>query len=75
MANIQIKKPPRKGEPPKAADASGNLAKAAAGEKVPLQLKITADERRDFHAYAVAHDRNANDLFSEVWKYYKQSHG
>jgi hypothetical protein len=75
MANIQVAKPSRKGEPPQAADTVSNLAKPATGEKVPLQLKITADQRRDFHAYAVAHDRNANDLFSEVWKYYKSNHG
>lgn len=24
---------------------------------------------------AHAHDRDANDLFAEVWNYYKQNHG
>ncbi|MGA2607212.1 MAG: hypothetical protein ABSH01_07110 [Terriglobia bacterium] len=76
MADISsLSKPSRKGEPPKAADTVSNLAKAATGDKVPLQLKISADERRDFKAYALAHDRDANDLFAEVWKYYKDNHG
>jgi hypothetical protein len=75
MANIQLQKPSRKGAPPKAAEAASNLAKPSTGDKVPLQLKIAADLRRDFKAYALAHDRDANDLFGEVWNYYKQNHG
>jgi hypothetical protein len=31
--------------------------------------------RRDFRTYALAHDRDANDLFEEVWAYYKDKHG
>ena len=75
MANISIQKPSRKGEPPKAADTVENLARPATGGKVPLQLKIHDDIRHDFKSYALAHRRDANDLFVEVWKYYKENHG
>ena len=75
MVDIALAKPSRKGEPPKPAESVNNLAKPATGEKVPLQLKITAELRKDFKSYALAHDRDANDLFAEVWQFYKDNHG
>jgi hypothetical protein len=76
MANISaLQKPARKGEPPKPAETVQNLVKPPAGSKVPLQLKISPEMRRDFRTYALAHDRDANDLFEEVWTYYKDKHG
>jgi hypothetical protein len=75
MANINLEKPSRKGAPPTPEDAVQNLARPSTGGKVPLQLKIPDDVRYDFKAYALAHRRDANDLFEEVWKYYKENHG
>jgi hypothetical protein len=76
MANLsELSKPPKKGQPPSAMAAVENLAKPAAGANVPLQLKISAETRRDFKGYAVAHDMDANELFDKVWAYYKGNHG
>ena len=76
MANISaLQKPARKGEPPKPTETVQNLAKPPTGNKVPLQLKISPEMRRDFRGHALAHDRDANDLFEEVWNYYKDNHG
>jgi len=76
MANISaLQKPARKGEPPKPTETVQNLTKPASGNKVPLQLKISPEMRRDFKTHALAHDRDANDLFEEVWNYYKEHHG
>ena len=76
MANISaLHKPTRKGEPPKPTETVQNLAKPPAGNKVPLQLKISPEMRRDFKTWALAHDLDANDLFEEVWAYYKDKHG
>jgi len=76
MANISaLQRPARKGEPPKPTETVQNLAKPPTGNKVPLQLKISPEMRRDFKTHALAHDRDANDLFEEVWNYYKEHHG
>lgn len=76
MADLgQLKKPPRKGEPPKPAETVNNLEKPPAGAKVPLQVRISAEMRRDFKAHALAHDMDANKLFEIVWGYYKENHG
>jgi hypothetical protein len=76
MANLsQLSKPPKKGEPPAATAAVDNLTKSAMGGNVPLQLKISAETRRDFKGYALAHDMDANELFDKVWSYYKGNHG
>ncbi len=75
MADVsRLTKPPRKGEPPKPAETRSNLLKPAAAGKVPLQLKISPELRRDFHVYAASHDLDANELFEQVWDYYKQGH-
>jgi hypothetical protein len=76
VANLsQLSKPPKKGQPPTATAAVDNLAKPAAGGNVPLQLKISAETRRDFKGHALAHDMDANELFDKVWAYYKENHG
>ena len=77
MADLnQLQKPSRKGDPPTLASSANNLAKLPqAGTNVPLQLKISPDVRRDFKSYALARDMDANELFGQVWDYYKASHG
>ncbi len=76
MANLNdIPKPPKKGEPPRPSGSVNNLAKPAISGNVPLQLKISADTRRDFKGHALAHDLDANELFAKVWAYYKENHG
>lgn len=75
MADVSaLSKPPRKGEPPKPSETRSNLVKPPAGKKVPLQLKISPELRRDFHVYAASHDLGANELFEQVWDFYKHSH-
>ena len=77
MADLkQLQKPSRKGEPPTMASSANNLSKPAqTGSNVPLQLKIAPDVRRDFKGYALARDMDANELFVQVWEYYKENHG
>jgi hypothetical protein len=77
MADLkQLQKPSRKGEPPTLASSANNLSKPApAGSKVPLQLKISPDVRRDFKGYALARDMDASELFVQVWAFYKENHG
>jgi len=76
MANLsQLSKPPRKGEPPKPINVVANLQKPADGEKVPYQVKIKPETRRDFKTHASAHDLDGSDLFEIVWQYFKENHG
>jgi hypothetical protein len=76
MADMsQLRKPPRKGEPPKPTETAMNLVKPPVGNNVPLQLKISPELRRDFHVYAASHDLDANELFEQVWHYYKERRG
>ena len=77
MADLkQLQKPPRKGDPPTLASSASNLAKPpSSGSNVPLQLKLSPAMRRDFKSYAVARDLDANELFAQVWAFYKQQHG
>ena len=65
----------RKGAPPPTTDTNDNLDKPASGQKVPLQVRISTELRREFKGYANDHDMNANRLFELVWSYYKQQHG
>lgn len=65
----------RKGAPPKPAATSGNLEKPASNEKVPLQLKVSPETRREFRIYAAERDLELSTLFSAVWAYYKEHHG
>ncbi len=65
----------RKGAPPQPAATSGNLEKPASSEKVPLQLRISPELRREFRIYAAERDLELSSLFSNVWAYYKEHHG
>ncbi len=65
----------RKGAPPKTIDVAENLDKPPTGQKVPLQVRISPELRREFKGYANDHDLNANRLFEQVWSYYKDRHG
>ena len=65
----------RKGAPPTTTETNYNLDKPPSGQKVPLQLRITPDLRREFKGYANDHDMNANRLFEIVWAYYRQHRG
>jgi hypothetical protein len=64
-----------KGTPPPPAVTTTNLSKPPSGGKVPLQLKLEPEVKRDFNVYAVEHDTDMSDLFAVVWKYYKEHHG
>ena len=65
----------RKGAPPKPIAAGGNLHKPPSGENVPLQLKISAELRREFRTYAAERDMELSTLFSAVWAFYKEHQG
>ena len=77
MADLKkLQKPSRKGAPPTPASSANNLAKPAeTGKKVPLQLTMAPDVRREFKGYAVARDMDASELFVQVWNYYKERQG
>ena len=64
-----------KGAPPAPAAPSGNLAKPPSGQKVPLQLKISPELRREFRAYAAERDLELSELFNAVWAFYRAQHG
>ena len=65
----------RKGVPPQTIDVAENLDKPPTGQKVPLQVRISPELRREFKGYANDHDVNANRLFEQIWSYYKDRHG
>jgi hypothetical protein len=65
----------RKGAPPAPADTNANLQQPPVGQKVPLQLKITPELRREFRTYAAERDLELSDLFRLVWSYYREHHG
>jgi hypothetical protein len=72
----KLKKPAnRKGTPPPQTTVSENLVKPASGAKVPLQLKISPELRREFRVYAAERDRDMSALFAEMWMFYKEHHG
>jgi hypothetical protein len=77
MVNVRnLKKPAnRKGSPPPQSTTSQNLAKPASGEKVPLQLKISPELRREFRVYAAERDIDMSVLFADMWAFYKKHHG
>ena len=76
MAKPTMSKPTgTKGAPPTPAETAANLNKPANAEKVPLQLKISADLRTDFKVYALERHVTASDLFEQVWAFYKEKHG
>lgn len=65
----------RKGAPPAPVDTSANLQKPPIGQKVPLQLKISPELRREFRTYAAERDLELSDLFRLVWSYYREHQG
>jgi hypothetical protein len=72
----KLKKPAnRKGTPPPQATVSQNLVKPPSGGKVPLQLKISPELRREFRVYAAERDRDMSALFADMWTFYKEHHG
>jgi hypothetical protein len=64
-----------KGMPPPPFAPSGNLEKPPSGQKVPLQLKISPELRREFRAYAAERDLELSELFNTVWAFYREHHG
>ena len=64
-----------KGVPPLPSHPGGNLEKAPSGQKVPLQLKISPELRREFRAYAAERDLELSELFNAVWAFYREHHG
>jgi hypothetical protein len=64
-----------KGAPPLPLTPSGNLEKPPSGQKVPLQLKISPELRREFRAYAAERDLELSELFNAVWTFYREHHG
>jgi hypothetical protein len=77
MVNVRnLKKPVnRKGTPPAENTPSQNLVKPPSGEKVPLQLKISPELRREFRVYAAERDIDMSVLFADMWAFYKERHG
>jgi hypothetical protein len=72
----KLKKPAnRKGTPPAQVTVSQNLVKPPSGEKVPLQLKISPELRREFRVYAAERDIDMSALFADMWTFYKEHHG
>ena len=69
-----LKKPNPKGAPPTPAATPDNLLRPAIGEKVPLQVRIPPEAKREFKAYAAAHDLPSSHLFLKVWEHYKEHH-
>jgi hypothetical protein len=65
----------RKGTPPLPTEASVNLGAPPIGQKVPLQLKISPELRREFKAYAAERDTELSTLFATMWAFYRAHHG
>lgn len=78
MVDIKLakpKRPRRLPEPPGKPQRGGNLHKPAATGKVPLQLKLTPELRRDFRTYAAERDLELSELFRLVWEDFKRARG
>ena len=65
----------RKGAPPAPTETNANLHKPPSDQKVPLQLKLSPELRREFRTYAAERDLELNTLFGVVWAFYKEHHG
>jgi hypothetical protein len=75
MVNVNKHTRPGKGTPPPAEQTTHNLGKPPSGAKVPLQVKITPELRREVRAYAAEHETELSALFENMWQFYRQSHG
>lgn len=72
----KLKKPSRrKGAPPPPVAASTQLDTPPSSQKVPLQLKISPELRREFKAYAAERDTELSALFARIWAFYREHHG
>lgn len=74
MVEVKLKKPTRpRGlpQPPAKAGPAGNLHKAPSGSKVPLQLKISPELRREYRAFAAERDLELSELFHVIWEHYR----
>jgi hypothetical protein len=65
----------RKGAPPEPAETGATLKTPPTGQKVPLQLKISPELRREFRAHAAERDLELSELFTLAWAFYKEHHG
>jgi hypothetical protein len=75
MVDIKKLKKPGKGTPPSAeVPTRNNLSKPASGQKVPLQVKITSELRREVRAYAAEQEVELSSLFEDMWRHYRRSH-
>lgn len=68
-------KRPGKGTPPPGVATNNNLVKPAVGRTVPLQVNIDPEVKREFRVYAAEHDIDMSNLFTTMWRYYKENHG
>ncbi|ADZ68917.1 hypothetical protein [Polymorphum gilvum] len=76
MVEMKLKKPRPRGLPlPPERPIVGNLHKPAGAGKVPLQLKLSPEVRRDFRTYAAARDLELSELFCLVWEDFKRAKG
>jgi len=74
MANTALRKPTRNRKsppPPEKRPLTGNLHKEPRELKVPFQVRIPAEIRRNFKSTAVNRDMDYNNLFLEVWQFWK----
>ena len=71
----KLRRRPGKGAPPPPEQITDNLSKPPSGQKVPLQVKISPELRREVRAYAADHEIELSALFVNMWTYYKENHG
>jgi hypothetical protein len=73
--DVKKLKRPGKGTPPAVEETHNNLVKPASGSKVPLQLNIDPELKREYRVYAAERDIDMSVLFATVWRYYRENHG
>ncbi len=75
MSTTALQRPARSRKSPPPAEKgplTGNLHTEPRGSKMPFQVRIPAEVRRDFKSHAVNRDMDYNDLFVEVWQFWKE---
>ncbi len=73
--NVKQLKRAGKGTPPAPVETNNNLKKPPSGKTVPLQVNIDPEVKREYRVYAAEHDIDMSDLFTTMWRYYKENHG
>ncbi len=70
------RKKPNPKTPPRASSAVSRdtLEEAPGPTKVPLQLRLSPELRREVRVYAAAHDLQLSALFEQVWAFYREHH-